>query len=91
MDLFSANYGWTTEYILKLSLYEIYWRLNSIYKRLNSDRKFEASIHGVELQEPVTEKKETKKPLLSDDQEEALGIALKRAKERKRMEFQRGS
>ena len=91
MDLFSSNYGWTTEYILKLSLHEIYWRLNHIYKRLNSNRKFEASIHGIELQEPATEEKKSQKAILSNDQEKALDIALKRARERKRLEFQRGS
>tara|TARA_R100001509_G_scaffold165036_1_gene144828 strand:+ start:2208 stop:2423 length:216 start_codon:yes stop_codon:yes gene_type:complete len=70
-------------------MHEIYWRLNSIYKRLNRNRKFEASIHGIELQEPVKEKKELKKAVLSNDQEKALEIALKRARERKKMEFRR--
>ncbi len=69
-------------------MYEIYWRLNHIYKRLNSNREFEASIHGIELEKPVEENKQPKERL-SDDQEKALGIALKRAKERKRLEFQR--
>ena len=85
----SFNYGWSTDHILKLSLHEIYWRLNRIAIRGNNDRKFEASLHGVELQKPIEESKKTDESL-DDDQKQALSIALKRAKERKRLEFQRG-
>ena len=42
------------------------------------------------MEEPVTEKKQSKKAALSKDQEKALEIALKKARERKRMEFKRG-
>jgi len=84
----SFNYGWTTDFILNLSLHEIYWRLNKISERTNSERKFQASIHGIELEKKVPEgqKLETK---LDENQKKALDIALKRAKERKRSEFQR--
>jgi len=85
----SFNYGWSTDHILKLSLHEIYWRLNQIAIRNNKERKFEASLHGVELQKPVEENKKADESL-DDDQKQALNIALKRAKERKRLEFQRG-
>ena len=50
-------------YILELSLYEIYWRLNQINLRENSDRKFEASLHGLELQESVSENKKAEQAL----------------------------
>jgi len=71
-------------------LYEIYWRLNHISKRVNNDRKFEASLQGIQLEEkgPSEENKKADQSL-SDDQEKALEIALKKAKERKRLEFQR--
>jgi len=85
----SFNYGWKTEYILELSLHEIYWRLNRIAIRGNNDRKFEASLHGIELQKPVEESKKSDEAL-DKDQKEALSIALKQAKKRKRLEFQRG-
>jgi hypothetical protein len=73
-----------------LSLHEIYWRLDAITNRENLSREFKASLHGLKLERPT--KKEEKKQLpLSDDQEKAMGIALERAKKRKRLEFVRGN
>jgi|TARA_Y100001951_G_C11121931_1_gene173305 hypothetical protein len=72
-----------------MSLYEIYWRLNRITKRTNSNREFTAALHGIELKKPVEEMKKTDESL-TDDQKKALRIALDKAKERKRLEFQRG-
>lgn len=71
-----------------MSLHEIYWRLNSISKRNNDDKKFQASLHGLEIEKPIEENKKTVENL-NENEKKALNIALKRAKERKRMEFQR--
>lgn len=69
-------------------MHEIYWRLNSISKRNSNERKFEASLHGVEVEKPMDENKKADEGL-SENEKKALSIALKKAQERKRMEFQR--
>lgn len=48
------------------------------------DRKFEMAIHGVE---PQAEQQEQADMNLDDDQKKAMEIALKKAQERKRLEF----
>ncbi len=71
-------------------MHEIYWRLDAISRRENLSREFKASLHGLKLEKKVGE--EDKKPLpLSEDQEEALEIALKRAQKRKSLEYVRGN
>lgn len=70
-------------------MYEIYWRLEKIIVRNNLDREFSASLHGLKLDKPK-ELIKKQNDSLSKNQEEALEIALKRAKERKRLEFKRG-
>lgn len=67
-------------------MHEIYWRLQKIGLRTNSEREFKASLHGVKLENnnPMADEKKIE---LSSDQKEAMSIALKRAKERKRLEY----
>lgn len=84
MDLFSKEYGWTTEYIFERTLHEINWRLDRISKRLNLDRKFEMAIHGMK---PITGEESREPVKLDADQEKAMKIALDRAKKRKAEEF----
>ena len=83
--MLSHNYGWDTEYILDKSLYEIYWRLRKICDRINSERTFIDSLHGIDLKTPIAHKEGNIK--LDDDQEKAMAIALERAKQRKRSEY----
>ena len=71
-------------------MHEIYWRLDAISRRENLSREFKARLHGLKLEKKVGE--EDKKPLpLSEDQEEALEIALKSAQKRKSLEYVRGN
>ena len=88
-DLLSAEYGWTTDNILNCSLHEIYWRLQKIGNRKNSDREFKASLHGLKLEKPKEEMKKSSQAL-SENEKKALEIALQRAKQRKRLEFSKG-
>ena len=67
------------------SLHEIYWRLNKIGDRINTERSFKASLHGIELKNPapgISSKRD-----LTDDEKKAMAIALERAKSRKRSEY----
>ena len=84
MDLFSKEYGWTTEYIFERTLHEINWRIDRISKRLNLNRKFEMAIHGMK---PIVEEDEQVPVKLDANQEKAMKIALDRAKKRKSEEF----
>jgi hypothetical protein len=70
-------------------MHEIYWRLQKIGNRKNSDREFKASLHGLKLEKPKEEIKKSDE-VLSDNQKEAFKIALQRAKQRKRVEFRKG-
>jgi hypothetical protein len=92
--LLSSQYGWTTRQILDLSLFEINWRIEAIYKRMNKTREFEMALHGVQPDPKSVEHKAEVKNAhdqLSDEQKNAMANALKEAKERKRIEFaQRG-
>lgn len=88
MDLLSSSYGWTTEHILSKTLWEINWRLNETIKRLNLDRRFEMSIHGIDPTAALEDNDEPAMDKLDDNQKEALSIALLKAKERKRLQFE---
>ena len=79
----SSDYGWTTDYILTRTLFEINWRIENIIKRLNLDREFEMSVHG--MKSTGTEKKADSS--LDDSQKEAMEIALLQAKKRKAEQF----
>lgn len=69
-----------------MSLHEIYWRLQKIGLRINSEREFKASLHGLKLES--NSPMEKNKPIeLSDDQQRAMKIALGKARERKRLEY----
>lgn len=83
-DLFSSEYGWGTKKTLKLTLFELNWRLVEICKRLKLTRDFDMAIHGA-----TPENKEQVEAVtsLSDNQKKALDIARKRAMERKKLEF----
>jgi hypothetical protein len=70
-------------------MHEIYWRLQKIGDRKNSDREFKASLHGLKLEKPKEEIKKSDE-VLSNNQKEAFKIALNRAKQRKRLEFRKG-
>ena len=70
-------------------MHEIYWRLQKIGNRKNSDREFKASLHGLKLEKPKEEIKKSDE-VLSENQKEAFKIALNRAKQRKRLEFSKG-
>jgi len=59
--------------------------LDKIGRRVNSDRTFKASLHGLELKSPNPSNE--KGIDLTDDQKKAMAIALQRAKERKRAEY----
>ena len=72
-----------------MSLHEIYWRLKEIGKRMNSDREFKASLHGMKLETKVSLKSPESIPL-TENQKEAMRIALDRAKNRKKTEFLKG-
>ena len=69
---------------MERTLFEINWRIDEIFKRLNLEREFEMAIHGISPQKRAGEEP---KRNITKDQEKAMEIALKRAKERKRVEF----
>jgi len=56
---------------------------------LNRDITFHAAIHGVETKAENEVKPKSKPMKLTRDQEKAFDIALKKAQERKRMQFAR--
>ena len=87
--MLSYNYSWNTEYILNMPLHEIYWRLKQIGKRMNLDSEFTASLHGLKL-EAKNNQEAPKSIPLSDNQKEAMKIALERARKRKKSEFLTG-
>jgi len=70
-----------------MSLHEIYWRLQKIGFRINSDREFKASLHGLKLESNGPISDGNKNIDLSDDQKEAMRIALEKGRERKRLEY----
>jgi hypothetical protein len=70
-----------------MSLHEIYWRLQKIGLRTNSDRSFKASLQGLKLESNGPIREDEKNIDLSDDQKEAMKIALNKARERKRLEY----
>lgn len=81
--MLSSEYGWKTDYIFSLTVYEIKWRLNKIGKRINSKREFEMAIHGIK-----TDSKEEVKPVKMDDKDKKIhDHALNQAMKRKKMEL----
>jgi hypothetical protein len=80
-DLLSNEYGWTTKQILSITMKELDWRLRAITKRSENNIRLEASLHGCELNLPSAEAA-VDKP--TQEQDEAMQAALKRAQERKR-------
>lgn len=54
-------------------------------KRVNSNRTFQMSIHGIA---PKTGDSDTKVKKLTEDEEKIHNLALKDAMERKRIEFE---
>jgi hypothetical protein len=85
--LLSKEYGWETGHILKMPLSEIYWRLEFITKRKNSEREFKASLVGAKLEFKEGGGPPRREMALTVDQKEALKIALERAKKKKRSEY----
>ena len=83
--MLSSEYGWSTEYILKRTLWEMNWRIEAIINRLNLKGRFEMAIHGIKPDSSNSD--EPKNIKLTKDQEKAMEIARKRAMERKRVEF----
>lgn len=62
-------------------MFEIKWRIKAIIERLDINNNFELSIHGMKR---VGGKSEAPKQIkLTKQQEKAMEIALKKAKERK--------
>jgi hypothetical protein len=79
----SAEYGWTTDYILTRTLREIHWRLGAIARRTRSRRqdysRFHAAIHGIRLPGPVEQASPDAEPV--PDLTEAQRGAMDRAKQ----------
>lgn len=84
----SSEYGWSTDYILTRTLFEIDWRIRSINKRVDNDINFQLAIRGIPVSKKTGEKKEKNKKL-TPEQEMAMEIALERAKKRKAEEYGR--
>lgn len=68
----SAEYGWTTEEILKITMKEVSWRLEAIAERRSGDNEFNAAIHGVKLKGGGQ-----KAVKLSNEQQEKIDKAIK--------------
>lgn len=49
MDLFSHEYGWTTENVLDMTLKELSGRMEAINQRQEQNNKFQAQLHGMSL------------------------------------------
>jgi hypothetical protein len=58
--LFSHEYGWKTEDVLRLTMKEVSWRLDAITQRKKSDLQLQAKLHGLEYKNsaPAQEKVE---------------------------------
>lgn len=69
--MLSSEYGWTTEYILSRTAREIFWRLNSIRDRVISNRKIEASLHGMEYRMPESA------PVIDDERRDLVEEAIR--------------
>lgn len=54
LDILSAEYGWTTEYILSRTFREIHIRMDRIVKRKDQDWKIWASLHGIQMKDKAT-------------------------------------
>ena len=83
MDTLSHEYGWTTEQILSLTWSELDWRLKEISKRHDYDRRFNASLHGVNLKPSVTGSKNNSKPVkLTKEKQLAIDKAISESQKR---------
>jgi hypothetical protein len=80
-DLFSHEYGWTTEYILSRTTRELDYRMKAMNKRLQSNYQFQAALADKQFKlDRASEKDDTS---LTQEEEVALDQALKQARTRK--------
>lgn len=88
----SSEYGWTTDHVLDLTIYEIKWRLEHIFKRKDDERIFSMSINGIDTTKIANKPTQEEDELTEKEKkqrEEVIDKAFEEAKRRKAKEWRK--